>query len=135
MSREQVEFLLESMAAWNRGDFDAWIETFDEEAEWVPYITAMETAAYRGHPGLGRMWEAIHEEFESMEVHPENPMDLGDRLLTKLEFVGVGRRSGVETRQALTQVATFRAGKILRIEMYADEEAARQAAGVSERAL
>lgn len=134
MSREQVEFLLESMAAWNRGDFDAWIDTFDDEAEWVPYITAMETAAYRGRPGLTRMWEAIHEEFESMEVRPQEPKDLGDRLLTKMEFVGVGRRSGAETRRTLSQISTFRGGKILRIEMFADEAAALEAAGLRERA-
>jgi ketosteroid isomerase-like protein len=135
MSREQVEYLLESMAAWNRGDFDAWLQTFHEDAEWIPYITAMETASYRGHPGLTRMWEVIHEEFESMEVRPERPADLGDRLLTKMEFVGVGRRSGLETRRALSQVATFRDGRILRIEMYADAEAAREAAGLRELEL
>lgn len=123
------------MAAWSRADFDAWIDTFDEDAEWIPYITAIETGTYRGHAGLARMWEAIYEEFESFEVRPEKPIDLGDRLLTKMEFVGVGRRSGVETRRMLGQVATFRDEKILRIEMYGDEQAAREAAGLREQGL
>jgi ketosteroid isomerase-like protein len=34
MSQENIEVVRSAFAAWNRGDLDAWLETFHPRAEW-----------------------------------------------------------------------------------------------------
>ena len=40
--------------AWNRDDFDAWIDLFDPEVEWFALMEV-----YRGHAGVRQAWESF----------------------------------------------------------------------------
>ena len=52
MSQENVEIALASVEAWNRGDREAWMALWDEEAEFYPLRGQLEGESYRGHDGL-----------------------------------------------------------------------------------
>jgi hypothetical protein len=48
MSREDVEIVRATVETWNRGGRDAWMDAFDERAEWLPLRSQLEGGSYRG---------------------------------------------------------------------------------------
>ena len=56
MSQENVEIALPAVDAWNRGDREAWLALWDEEAEFSPLRAQLEGESYRGHDGLSDFW-------------------------------------------------------------------------------
>jgi ketosteroid isomerase-like protein len=51
VSQDNVEIVRAAFDAWNRGDFDAWISAWDDQAEFHPLRAQLEGGAYRGHDG------------------------------------------------------------------------------------
>ena len=49
MAQESVEIVSAAIDAWNRGDFDAWISAWDEQAEFYPVRAQLEGHAYHRH--------------------------------------------------------------------------------------
>jgi ketosteroid isomerase-like protein len=64
MPAENVEVVRAAFAAWNRGDYEAWLELWSEEAELYPLRAQLEGEAYRGHDGLRRFIVDTTEEWE-----------------------------------------------------------------------
>ena len=61
-------------------------------------------------------------------------VDAGERVATRLRHYGQGKRSGIVIDEEMYhQVATFRGGKIVRLEYFGEWSEALEAAGVSER--
>jgi ketosteroid isomerase-like protein len=86
---------------------------------------------YRGHEGFNRAWWAWLEAFKDLRIEPEEVTDLGgDRLLVAIHGVGHGTESGVLTEQRGFTLYTFRAGKVLRQELFAERAQAEDAAGI-----
>ena len=54
MSEENVEIFKRGVVAWNRDDFDAWIEQYDPEVEWFALMEV-----YRGPAGVRQAWESF----------------------------------------------------------------------------
>ena len=54
MSQENVKLALAVADAWNRGDHEAFLALWDEEAEFYPLRAQLEGKSYRGHDGLER---------------------------------------------------------------------------------
>ena len=52
--------------AWNRGDREAFLALWDEEAEFVPLRAQLEGESYRGHDGLQRFLAEMTEDFEAV---------------------------------------------------------------------
>ena len=46
MSEENVEIALAAVDAWNRGDREAWLALWDEEAEFYPLRAQLEGESY-----------------------------------------------------------------------------------------
>jgi ketosteroid isomerase-like protein len=132
MSRANVDKARAFIAAYNRRDFDAAVESFDSEIEWVlPARQRFDSC--RGPDEIKRFWEGLDETFEELRLEPQEWVDAGDRVATRLRHYGRGKRSGVEIDEELYhQVATFRAGKMVRIEYFGEWSEALEAAGLSE---
>ena len=114
----------EAIDAWNRGERDEWLRYFTEDAEWIAY-NALDGAEFHGHAGLVRMWDLQHEQFPDYEVRIRAMSAVGeDQLLTDLELHGIGGASGAAVRQPIAQLARFRDGKLVRIEMHGSRQAA-----------
>ena len=70
---------------------------------------------------------------EELRLKPQEFIDAGDRVATRLRHHGRGKGSGVEIDEELYhQVATFRDGRIVRMEYFAEWGEALEAAGVLE---
>ena len=132
MSQENVEKARDFIAAYNRRDFDAAVESFDPEIEWV--LPARQWSdSCRGPAEVIRFWEGLDETFEELRLEPQEFVDAGDRVATRLRHFGRGKGSGLEVDTELYhQVVTFRAGRMVRIEYFARWSEALEAAGLRE---
>ena len=116
MTRTNENVAREALAAFNRGDFEAAAEHFDPDAEWEPYLGALQGTSFRGRAELVAMWSDIADNFdggfrlEIMELVSE-----GDAVAAAVEGYGIAR-SGVEIRQRWAQLLTFREGLIRRVQ-------------------
>jgi ketosteroid isomerase-like protein len=75
-SPEQLANARRRCEAWNRGDFETWIESFATDCDWYPStVGAVEggSTAIHGHEGLRaytrqaqEVWELFHVEFDDV---------------------------------------------------------------------
>jgi SnoaL-like domain len=70
-----------------------------------------------------RFWEGLDETFEELRLDPQEHIDVGDRVATRLRFYGRGKGSGAELETEMYhQVITFSDGIMVRIEYVTDWE-------------
>jgi ketosteroid isomerase-like protein len=131
MSDENVAKARRFVEAYNRRDFDAAVEDFDPEIEWV--LPARQWSdSCRGPEEVIRFWEDIDETWEDLQLQPQEWVDAGDRVATRLRHFGRSN-SGVEIDQELYhQVVTFDGGRMVRIEYFGEWDEALEAAGMRE---
>ena len=108
MSQENVGKTTDFIAAYNRRDFDAAVEFFDPEIEWVlPSLQRSDSC--RGPEEVKRFWRGLDDTFEELRLDPQEALDGGDRVAVRLRYYGRGNGSGLEmeTEMAL-EAAGFR---------------------------
>lgn len=116
MSEENVDKTRDFIDAYNRRDFDAATRWFDPDVEWVlPEHQRSDSAI--GVKGIIRFWEGLDETFDVLQLRPQEYVDAGDRVATRLRHLARGKGSGLELENELYhQVVTFRDGVMVRIE-------------------
>jgi ketosteroid isomerase-like protein len=130
MSEENVTKARAFIDAYNRRDFDAAVQDFDPHVEWV-LPARQRSDSCRGPEEVRRFWEEIDEHFEGLTLVPQEHVDAGDRVATRLRHRGRGKESRLEIDEELYhQVATFDGGRMVRIEYFGDWSDALAAAGV-----
>src|SRR6266480_5922656 len=107
MSQGNVETARDFIAAYNRRDFDAAVESFDPEIEWVlPHRQSSDSC--RGPDEVKRFWQGLDETFEELRLEPQEFVDAGDHVATRLLYHALGKGSGAQVDGELYhQVATF----------------------------
>lgn len=127
MSQDNVDKTLDFIAAYNRRDFDAAVEHFDPQVDWVlPAHQGFDSC--KGPAQIRIFWEGLDETFEELRLDPQETVDEGDRVAVRLRYHTLGKGSGAEIDGELYhQVATFRDGKMVRIEYFTDWPAALEA--------
>jgi ketosteroid isomerase-like protein len=132
MSQANLDKARAFIDAYNRRDFDAAIQDFDPEIEWV-LPARQQSDSGRGPSAAIRFFEQIDETMEELQLVPQEFIDAGDRVVTRLRHRGRGKASGVEIDEELYhQVATFRDGRVVRMEYFATWDEALAAAGLPE---
>jgi ketosteroid isomerase-like protein len=132
MSAENVAKARDFIEAYNRRDFDAAVESFDPEVEWV-LPERQSSDSCQGPEEIKRFWEGIDETFDDLKLVPQEFIDAGDRVATRLRHRGRGKLSGAEIDEEMYhQVATFRAGRMVRIEYFGEWSEALEAAGLAQ---
>jgi ketosteroid isomerase-like protein len=126
MSQENVDSFKRGFEAWNKDDFDAWIEQFAPEVEWSAL-----TEAFRGHAGARHAWESFKGDM-SLTVQFDDIRDLGESVLALGEITGTGRTTGLHLSRELAQLFTFRDGKVVRVCDFPSHAEALEAVGLSE---
>jgi ketosteroid isomerase-like protein len=130
MSQENVDKARDFIAAYNRRDFDAAVESFHPEIEWV-LPPRQSSDSCRGPDEVKRFWRGLDETFEELRLEPQEFIDAGDHVATRLRFYGRGKGSGLEIETEMYhQVATFRAGRMVRIEYFGEWSEALAAVGL-----
>src|SRR5918992_5737139 len=111
MSQENVDKVRDFIDAYNRRDFDAAIESFDPEIDFV--LPARQSAdSGRGPDHVIHFFEGIDETFDELRLLPQEFVDGGDRVATRLRHFAHGKRSGLALDEELYhQVTTFSDGR------------------------
>jgi len=130
VSQENVDKAREFIDAYNRRDFDAAVSSFDPEIDWV--LPARQSSdSCRGPEEVKRFWKGLDETMEELRLEPQEFVDAGDRVATRLRYQGRGRESGLEIETEMYhQVATIREGRIVRMEYFGSWPEALEAAGL-----
>ena len=129
MSQENVDKARDFIAAYNRRDFDAAVETFDPEVDWV-LPARQRSDSCRGPEEIKRFWRDIDETFDELRLEPQEFIDAGDHVATRLRHYGRSKSGAAIDEELYHQVATFRAGRIVRMEYFGDWGEALEAAGL-----
>ena len=130
MSQANVDKARAFIEAYNRRDYDAAVEDFDPEIDWVlPQRQGYDSC--RGPDEIKGFWRGIDETFDELQLVPQEYVDAGDRVATRLRHRGRGKESGVEVDEELYhQVASFSGGRMVRLEYFAEWSEALAAAGL-----
>jgi ketosteroid isomerase-like protein len=107
MSEENVENFKRGADAWNRDDYDAWIDQFDPEVEWFALMEV-----YRGHAGARQAWESFKGDMK-LTVRFDDIRDLGESVLALGKLKGIGHTTGLNVGGELAQLLTYRDGKVV----------------------
>ncbi len=128
---QNVDRMMEGLAAMERGDLDAIVAMADPEVEFINPEHALEPGTRHGHDGLRVGLGAMLEVFEDLRFKPERVVENGDHVVAFGNFWARGRGSGMEVGPTTFAVlATLRDGKMVRYEWFNDGEDALRAAGL-----
>jgi hypothetical protein len=126
MSQENVESFKRGVEAWNRDDFDAWIDQFDPQVEWFALIEV-----YRGLDGARQAWESFKGDAE-LRVRFNDIRDLGESVLALGDMEATGQTTRLNFTGELAQLMTYQDGKVVRSLDFRSHAEALEAAGLSE---
>jgi SnoaL-like domain len=87
--------------------------------------------SYRGLEGFRRMWLDWLEPWETYHAQVEATHEQGDRVVVLIRDRGRHRGSSAEVELLAGSVWTIRAGKVARVELYANREELFEASGIS----
>ena len=135
MSRENVEIVQRLTAAFNRQDED-WhsvLALLDPNIAVDDLDISLDTESYRGHDGA-REWLGVWGDawgswrIEGLEVRPVGE----DRVIALFQMFVTGKGSGIELSRHDALGCTVRAGKIVEMTYYKDQQQAFDSLGLSE---
>jgi ketosteroid isomerase-like protein len=126
-----IENMRRAIAAWNREDIDAFLETWHPECEWRPaFPRSLEGVGkvYRGHEGIVQAWRGVRAVWDEYRLEPEDAEVVGDRLVAIGQVSARGKESGVELDSGWSALATFRDGLAVSAWDWLDRDEAARAA-------
>lgn len=114
MSTGNVEILTDAYLALNEGDVEALIALTDPDVEYDVSRRTFDAGVYHGHEGVREAISLYLEQWETLQLQPQDFIVAGDDVVVPVRLVGVGKQSGVETTANAAHVWTFRNEKIIR---------------------
>jgi len=117
MSQENVEVVRRAFENFNRRDIAAAADAFAPDAEWVPYLAALEEEIYRGRDEIERMWREVLRDLSDFQIELVDVVaEAADAAVVKVDFIGMGRASGADIRTTVYQAASFGDGKVVSVQ-------------------
>jgi ketosteroid isomerase-like protein len=108
---------------------DALSGLLDPDIEWVPMTESLlADDSYRGFEGVRRFWGEFLSTWDEYRVEPQEFHVGRDQVAVVVRIVG--RMHGLEIDQTQSSLLTIRGGKVVRVQAFADPDAAREAAGL-----
>jgi ketosteroid isomerase-like protein len=133
MSQENVGIVRGAFDAFNRRDLVGAAAVFEPDAEWVPYLAALEEQIYRGRDAIEGMWREVLKDVPDFRIDFVRVVaDLPDVAVIEVEFRGMGKASGADIRTSVFQAASFRNGKVTRVQGFRSADDALEAVGLRE---
>jgi ketosteroid isomerase-like protein len=132
MSQENETTVRDAVAAFNRGDLDAWLEYFTADIDYRAVGGAPDDhGPIEGKDALRAYVEDWRETFDDFRTEPTELIDAGeDRAIAVMRISGRARLSGVEVDLTFAVVYTLRDGKVARGREYWTRDEALEAAGL-----
>ena len=134
MSQENVELVRSALEAYNAGP-EAYLAFMAEDIEVRPDASVFpEATPFRGRDEFRRFLAEIDEGWDGGDKLGviREVFAVGDRVVTRTDWGGRGRASGIDLRSSLSAVFDIRDGQIIRIEFYFDHAKALEHAGLGE---
>jgi len=131
MSRENVEDAKRSWECFVRGDLEGSLTSFDPHAEVHDFPNQPDATVYYGPNGFRRQVEKFTEQMADVQWKPLEFRDCDEAVLVAVQMTGT-TVSGFPLALTYFQVRTYREGKVVRMQLYATEAEAREAAGLRE---
>jgi ketosteroid isomerase-like protein len=134
MSKENVDAARRLIDAWNRGDVEAYVNSFHPQIEWFSAVMGRMQGAetvYRGHEGIRRFWDEWHSVWD-LTIEISEYRDLGDTVLSLGRIRARGKASGVDLDVPVAYVGEAEGGLVRKLRAYLDPNEALEALGLSE---
>jgi ketosteroid isomerase-like protein len=129
MPGDNVRVVERFFAARNAGDLDAMVDCFHPDAEFdLTESRAPYQGLYRGHEEIRRVWEEALEPWSRIEMHAEDPVELGGQVVVTVRVTGRGDASGIELAGQGANLLTVRDGLISGFKLFQTRAEAEEAA-------
>ena len=132
MSQENVETIRRMVDAVNRADRAAWLAEHDPDVVMIPAHQWPENATVRGAEAIWDFYMAATGTWDEAAFQIGEVIDSGDTVVLNNHREARGRASGANVEFNYWLVITFRSGKAIRLEWFADRAEALEAAGLRE---
>jgi uncharacterized protein len=126
----ETKALQEAYGAFNRNDVAAFAQIFDPRVEWIETVEFSGGGTYRGIDAVREHLAKSREAWAEGSCTPQRIIAAGDRII---QFVDVHVRLKHESEWRdgqVTEVYTFREGKVIQVRIFADRSQALEWAGV-----
>src|SRR3954452_5064107 len=124
------EIVRRAVAAFNARDVEGFTALTAPDFEWLPSMSPIEGADFRGPEGIRRYFEGVAGVWEHFDVHPGELRGYEGGLLVLGRLDGRGRGSGVEVDSPLGMAFDLGGGAITRIRGYLSHREALTAVGL-----
>ena len=134
MSEKNVETVRRFLAAWERNDFDAFVQDWHPESEFFSAFMVQgegDKTAFRGVQGMRQYWDEWHSLWD-LRVEVSETRDLGDTVLVVAGMTVRGKGSGVEIESPLAYVIELDNGLLRKVHTYLNVTEALKAVGLEE---
>jgi ketosteroid isomerase-like protein len=129
MSAENVERIKAGFAAHNRGDLDALVELYDQEAVFETLLLG----THHGNGAIRVIYEENQKTLSGYDVVPVELIDAGEKVVAVAQTVGAGPASQVPVDDQFAFVFTFKGERVVREQAFRNREEALEAAGLAGR--
>jgi ketosteroid isomerase-like protein len=119
-----TELVRRAYAAFANRDWEAMAELAAPDFEMDLTDRVLNPATYRGADGMRQFFAEVDELWESMDMQVERFIERDDEVLALLLVVITGRGSGLSLEDRIAQRWTARDGKLVRMRVHADPQAA-----------
>jgi ketosteroid isomerase-like protein len=124
MTRGNVEILRSAYDALNHGEIDGALAVLEPDAEWCEHSDLPEADMYRGRDAIRAFLLGYLDSWDDFHQETEELIDGGERVAVLLHLVAKGQGSGIEVEARYAHLWTMHGGKGVRVDAYADREAA-----------
>ncbi len=134
MSQENVDTLMRSNEAFNRGDYQSAWAGYDPDVEFRDLNHPPDSPeAVRGIGAMEDVLAQWRQSFPDLTATVEDLVDAGDAVVLVTRWRGKGTGSGIAVDTLAAEVYEFADGRIVRVTMgYESRDEALQAVGLAE---
>jgi ketosteroid isomerase-like protein len=133
MSQENVERIRRAFAGTNSRDFSYLPGLIHEDCVLRLPAEYPGTQTATGPEGFLSALAELEEAFQDITYEPQEVLDVGDLVLATVRTGGHARHTGMHVELPVHWLYTFRAGKVVHMEVFLDRADALEAAGLSEQ--
>lgn len=127
MTESDLETVVSSYEAVNRGDIEAAMEALAEEAEWHESGVLPEPQVHRGRAAIVAFLTDFLAQWERFEQEIAETRVAADRIAVFIHLTATGRGSTAEVDARYAHIWTMRDGKGVRVDAYYELDEARAA--------
>ena len=121
---QAIRVLREAYAAFNRGDIAAAVEPLDPQIEWTEPTEFPGGGTYHGHAGVTTYLTQSRAGWAECSSEPERFIPAGNRMVVFVHARVRPKGSSQWQEVRLADVYTFRNGKAVSMQAFADRQAA-----------